>query len=342
MTRHALLLAALLATALAGCTGTEAAATRIAIDFPDPREDVEATVTLDAIAGHAQDGVPSAYAQLLAWRDASGTSVDIQEFSFGHCVDAIDGVPETPGCSPGAPGYWALSVNGEVAASGMDEIVLAQGDTVTWTYTPLEGSSSSASGGPALTVDPPAPTQGDMAMLTGTLDRAARLSVTGAAPLDAKAGPWMVHVPLEFGQTPVRVVADDGLATAAQDVVLVRLAPATVRAEFRSAVPPRDPIDVALWVDVDGHLSAPQYEGKGIPHPPHANVHDVMAALAAAGHPVEFSYHESFAFGVESIDGHGALSDWCYTVNGESASLGITGQEFRPGDVIEWSGCVVA
>lgn len=203
-------------------------------------------------------------------------------------------------------------------------------------------TTSTSPSGPTtlgLTVDAPAPTQQDMLMLTGTLDRAARLSVTGAKPIDAQAGQWTVQVPLEFGRTPVTVLADDGTSTARQELLLVRLAEATVRAEFASAIPPRDPLDVQLWIDIDEQASAPQYDGKGIPHPPHANVHDVMTVLDREGHAVEFSYHESFAFGVESIEGQGAFSDWCYRVNGEIADLGITGQQFEPGDEIEWFPC---
>lgn len=340
MTRPNALLALLLTvTALAGCSDDGEAATRIVIDFPAPHADVDDQVPLAASQEAAgADLAVNARHQLLAWSLATGTDVDIREFSFGHCLDAIDHVPPTPGCDPGAAGYWALSLNGEASQVGMDEVVLDAGDVVTWTYTPLEGSASSADA-PVLAVEVPAPTQNESMLLEGTVDRAARIS---AGPLSVDAnGPWSIAVPLEFGQNPVLVIADDGKQTTKQEVVLVRLAPATMTADFTSAVPPRPSLNDTIWLDVDAFLSAPAYAGKTLAHPPHANVHDALVAWVQAGRAVEFSYNANYGFGLESIEGHGALSEWCYDVNGESASLGITGQEFRPGDTIAWHSCIV-
>ena len=336
------LLAALLAfTALAGCTGDGAASTRLVIDFPEPRADVDAQIPLADVAGQA--GTASARGQLLAWGAASGTDVRIAQFTFGHCLDAIDGLPTKPGCSPGSEAYWALAVNGQAAASGMDEILLADGDVVTWTYTPIEAGSSSSAAGPVLTVDTPAPTQEDMVMLTGTLDRAARVSVTGAAPVDAEAGPWMVHVPLEYGHSNLTVIADDGEATSTQQVVAIRLAQATMEVVYTAAVPPHAATTHTVWYDPGAFASAALYEEAGAEHPPIANVHDVMVTWTQqTGIAVEYGGPGSFGFGVDKIDGVGqpltasAPPYWGYEVNGETAPLGITSMEVHPGDVIRW------
>jgi len=74
------------------------------------------------------------------------------------------------------------------------------------------------------------------------------------------------------------------------------------------------------------------------------NVHDVMAAWEAQhDHAVAYSYSSSFnSFSVERIDGEGnPLSAgeppwWCYQVNGEYASQGISIQRFTSGDIIAW------
>lgn len=354
MTTHDRLPAILAATlsltaALAGCSDG-AAATRIVLDFPDGHADVDAKVPLADIDDAAvSDGVRSAHAQLLAWSAASGTSVDIASFSFGHCVDAIDHLPETPGCSAGATAYWAMSVNGETTASGMDEILLSDGDVVTWTYTPLSSSSSSSSSGPALTVDPPAPTQQDMLMLTGTLDRDARVSVTGADPIDAKAGTWMVHIPLEYGQTPLVVTADDGAGSTKAQVVAVRLASATFEAKFTMAVPPHPDISDVVWYDPDEQASTPLYTAVGASHAEGATVHDLMVTWERqSGKAIDYTDAMSFeSFGVEGIDGVGQplTSDappwWCYKLNGQTSDFGISLQAIAPGDVVTWefAGC---
>lgn len=343
----ALLAALLAATALAGCTGDDAPAARLVIDFPEPHADVDAKVLIADLADPA--GTATARGQLLAWAAATGTDVDVAEFTFGHCVDAIDGLPTKPGCSPGSEAYWALAVNGQAAASGMDEVLLAAGDVVTWTYTPIDAASStSSSSGPALTVDAPAPTQQDMLMLTGTLDRAARLSVTGAAPLDAQAGPWMVHVPLEYGHSNLTIIADDGEATSTQTVVAIRLASATFEAKFTMAVPPHADLSDLVWYDPDELASAPLYTGTSATHPPEANVHDLMVTWERqSGKAIEYSSPGAFGFGVNKIDGVGqpltasAPPYWCYTLNGETADLGISAQTLAPGDVVTWefAGC---
>ena len=188
-----------------------------------------------------------------------------------------------------------------------------------------------------VTVDTPAPTQTETATVTGSVNHDALVSIDGGPSIDVPAGRWSLTTQvLDFGRTPSVVRVSDGVHSVSSNVTFVRLAPATLSAEFTSAVPPRAPIEDTVWFDVDAFLSAPQYEAAGVAHPPHANVHD---ALVAWGRDIVYSGPGSFGFGVESIEGHGALSDWCYDVNGESAPLGITDMEFTPGDAIAWHGC---
>lgn len=344
-----LLVALLVSTALAiaGCTGNET--TRLSIDFDGQAAAVSATVAFDGTrhAAHLYRaaGIPerdfvTVHDQLEAWSQTSGIPYEATSFnaSFGtgFFLNAIAGIT-----ADGATAFWSLHVNGAESNLGMSDVQLRAGDRVAWKYTRLEadaGNADAGTGSLGLAVEPPQPTRDTTIALNGTLAKAATLSV-GAHRLAADAGPWTLDVPLDYGQTPVRIVADDGTTTEQRNLILVRLAPATVSAEFASAVPPRANIQDEVWLDIDAHLSAPDYEGRNQPHPPHANIHDVLVAWAQAGRTLELSYHETFAFGVESIEGHGALSDWCYTLNGQTAELGITGQAFTPGDVIAWSGC---
>jgi hypothetical protein len=343
----ALVAALALATSmlLPGCTNGAAASTRIIIDFPDPHADVDDAVPIAKIEGIGSE--VNAHNQLLAWAAATGTDVDVSSFSFGHCVDAIDHLPETPGCSMGATAYWALSFNGQEASSGMDEILLADGDVVTWTYTPLGNSSSSASG-PKLTVDAPAPTQEAMLMLTGTLDRDARLSVTGAKAVDAEAGSWMVHVPIDVGHTPLTITADDGSSSTQLQVVAVRLASATFQAKFTMAVPPHSAVDDLVWYDPAAMVSASLYNGTDVQHPPAATVHDLMVTWSnQTGKGIVYSYFAGLGFSPDKIDGVGqpltssAPPYWCYKLNGATSDFGISLQEVHPGDVVTWeyAGC---
>lgn len=337
--RAPLLAAIVPAMILAGCTSQDPAMTRLVIDFPAGHSDVDALVPL-AVAANAHE-------QLLAWSRASGIPVAIQAFSFGSCLDSIDGLPEVPGCSMEASAYWALHLDGEVAEVGMDDAQLVAGQVVMWTLVPLSpvrdpGSQvdTGSQSGLRLVVDPLIPTKNETVRLAGTVSQDAIVSA-GSQSVEVAAGSWFFDLAIDHGQTPLTVTADDGRSVQQTQVVAIRLAKATLSAEFTSAVPPRNSIEDEVWIDIDSLLSAASYEERGIQHPSYANVHDVLVAWTQMGRAIEFSYHESYGFGVESIEGHGALSDWCYDVNGSSADLGITGQEFKPNDSISWHGCVV-
>lgn len=210
---------------------------------------------------------------------------------------------------------------------------------------------------PQLAVAPPEATQGATTTITGTLDRAARITIlgvwhgaqqVGAPPLDAPAGAWSVQVGLDYGRTNLTVIADDGHATTEVHVVAVRLASATFEARFTAAVPPHDPISDLVWYDPDELASASLYPGTAATHPPTANVHDLMVTWERqAGKTITYSEPAAFGFGVNAIDGVGQPLDssappyWCYKLNGATADLGISAQPLVPGDVVAWeyAGC---
>lgn len=121
--------------ALSGCTGDAPEATTILVDFPDSDADIEASITLEQIRQEAGGEPPSAYHQLQAWSKATEISIEVREFTFGHCLDRINSLPEVAGCSAESNAYWALAVNGQVSSVGMDEVQLREGDTVSWTLT---------------------------------------------------------------------------------------------------------------------------------------------------------------------------------------------------------------
>jgi hypothetical protein len=336
----------LLATvALAGCDqDLDSAGTFLEVRFAGQATDLDSSLDTDldsrpTAAQYDRDGIPhpdgfTAHDQLELWSQTghtyNATSYPDTGFGAGYFLTDIEGI------AGGASAYWSLAINGVSSDVGMSEAILHDGDTVTWTLTSLGGATNDPD--PiGVTVDQPAPTQGETTTVTGSVNHPALVSIDGGPSLDVKGGRWTLTTQkLDFGRTPGVVRVDDGVHSVTANVTFVRLASATISAEFASAVPPRAAIEDTFWFDVDAYLSAPQYEAAGIQHPPHANVHDAMVAW---GHEVEYSGPGDFGFGVESIEGHGALSDWCYDINGASASLGITDMQFTPGDVIAWHGC---
>jgi hypothetical protein len=338
------LLLAITCLAFAGCADGSAT-THLEIRFAGQAADVDADVGSDLSSrptadAYSQAGIAhvdgyTAHDQLQDWKDSGGLDFSAQSFngSFGagFFLTSIGGV-----AADGSSAYWSLAINGKASDVGMSDAVLGDGDTVTWTYTAV-GASAPADPDPiGVTVDPAAPTQAETTTITGSVNKDALVSIDGGPSADVKAGRWQLTTQvLDFGRTATVVRVDDGVHSVAVNVTLIRLAPATISAEF-AAVPPRASIEDTVWFDVDAFLSAPQYEAAGIEHPPHANIHDAMVAW---GREVEYSGPGTFGFGVESIEGQGYFGDWCYDVNGESAPLGITDMEFKPGDVIAWHGC---
>jgi hypothetical protein len=292
----ALLLAA--AAVLAGCvegddSGSSLDATFLEVRFGGhhPQGDVEATIEASLSSRptadqYRRDGIPhpdgfTAHDQLEAWRLEYGRTYAATSFngSFGagYFLTAIDGVT-----ADGTTAYWALAINGQASDVGMSEAVLAEGDSVTWIYTPV-----------------------------GELET-----------LDSAAGP-----------------AEPAKAT---------LAEATFNVLF-TAQPGHEGTSHKVLFDPARLSSAPMYEGTDTERATTYTVHDLMVDWTAqTGIPVEYSDPGAFGFGVNAIDGVGQpLSSslppyWCYTLNGDTADLGISLQTVAPGDVVEWeySTCV--
>lgn len=153
----------------------------------------------------------------------------------------------------------------------------------------------------------------------------------------------VVAVALDFGRTNVTITADDGINTVSESFMAVRLAPATFEVDYGAASSKAEVHD-DLWLDIHAFHSASMYEQEGGEHPGFPNVHDVMVFWEQeTGHVVEYGYSQGFqSFSVSRIDGEGnpltasAPPYWCYDINGEPASLGITLEPFTPGDTIRW------
>ncbi|HJQ93689.1 MAG TPA: DUF4430 domain-containing protein [Candidatus Thermoplasmatota archaeon] len=351
-----LLLAAL---GMAGCaeTGSDAQ-TSLQVRFGGHSADLDSMVDADlgsrpTASRYESDGVPhpdgfTAHDQLEAWAQTghtyNATAYQDTGFGAGYFLTDIDGV-----AADGATAFWALSVNGQESSVGMSEAVLHDGDTVTWTYTPVGDSAANDPNPIGVTVDPPPPTQAETTKVTGSVNRPARVSIDGGPGIDVEAGRWeLVSQPLAFGQTPGKVRVEDGVHSVVVNVTFVRLASATFEALY-TAYPVHDDTSDLIWYDPGTLASLPLYDGKGAARAATYSVHDFMVAWSTAtGREVEYSYSESFGFGVSKIDGVGQPLDssappyWCYKVNGESADLGISLQPMAPGDVVTWeyAGCM--
>ena len=230
----------------------------------------------------------------------------------------------------------------------------------------LAGCSGDASG-PDAPVSQPTPS-GDQtapapAALTLTVDAGTVATQADALPVNITVGrPALVQVSagdfsfeheaeasvvvavaLGYGRTNVTITADDGTSTARETFVAVRLAPATFEVDYGVASSKAE-IQDELWLDIHAFHSAALYTQQGGDHPGFANVHDVMVFWEQdKGHTVEYGYSEGFqSFSVSRVDGEGnpltasAPPYWCYDINGEAASLGITLEPFTPGDTIRW------
>jgi hypothetical protein len=345
------------ALALAGCTAG-AAVTHVEVHFAGKADDLAADVASDLASRptaerYKADRIPhpdgyTAHDQLEDWRRHDGPAYAAtafnSSFGAGYFLDSIAGV-----AADGTTAYWALAVNGRAADLGMSDIVLHQGDTVDWTYTPVPAASSNGTTATdLLTVEPAQPTQGDSVTLRGQVARDAAVSVRNGPSVQAKKGAWTLTVPLAaYGHTPVTLVADDGHATQSADLVLVRLASATFETRY-TAYPAHDDGSDVVWYDPGVHASLPLYDGKAAPRTDQFSVHDLMVDWTAqTGEPIEYGYSESFGFSVSKIDGIGQPVDaslppyWCYKVDGQTADFGISLQPLLPGQTVTWeyAGC---
>lgn len=348
----------LLLVPFAGCSDDGAATTRLEIRFAGKAADVATDVSSDLSsrptqplydeAGIAHADGYTAHDQLWDWKTAAGSDVEAESFngSFGagFFLVSVAGVE-----ADGTEAYWALSINGQESSVGMSDVVLHDGDTVTWTYTSVGAAAATDPDPIGVTVDPPAPTQGETATVTGSVNHDARVSLDGGPSIEAKAGRWtLTSHPLAYGQTQATVRVDDGVHSVAVPVTFTRLASATFEARF-TAYPLHEDLTDLLWYDPSGLASAPMYEGKAAPRAPTFTVHDFMQVWSSQKtRAVTYSYSDSFGYGVEAIDGVGQPLDssappyWCYKLDGESADLGISLQPLAPGSVVTWeyAGCM--
>jgi hypothetical protein len=350
------LLLALACLAFAGCADG-AATTHVEVRFSGQASDTDADVASDLSSrptadAYAQAGIAhvdgyTAHDQLQDWKDAGGLDFAAQSFngSFGSgfFLTSLGGV-----AADGSSAYWSLSINGEASDVGMSDAILHAGDRVTWTYTRVGAVAPTDPDPIGVTVDPPAPTQGETATVTGSVNHPARISIDGGPSVEAGAGRWSLESPpLAFGRTPAVLRIDDGVHSVAVDVTFVRLASGTFEALY-TAYPLHADISDVVWYDPGVLASLPQYEGKATARATAYSVHDFMAAwTTATGREIEYSYSDDFGFGVSKVDGIGqpisaaAPPYWCYKVNGETADLGISLQPMQPGDVVTWEygGC---
>jgi hypothetical protein len=345
--------------ALAGCAGDDGATTHLEIRFGDGRPDASYTVRSDlgsrpTAAMYDRDGVPhpdayTVHDQLEDWSRQTGkaytaTSYADTGFGAGYFLTGLDGLDADE-----ASAYWALTVDGQESQTGMSQATVADGGQVVWAFTRVDTSASADPDPIGVTIDPPAATRTQTAVLTGSVNHPATVSIDGGPSIEAEAGRWSLGSgPLAYGQNPARVRIEDGVHSVVRDVVFVRLSQATLEAVF-TASPDHDTISSEVWYDPSHLASAAMYEGSDVERATTYTVHDLMVDWTAqTGTVVEYGGPGAFGFSVESIDGIGQPLDsslppyWCYTVNGESASLGISLQTVAPGDVVTWeySTCV--
>lgn len=343
--------------ALAGCTAGETATTRLEVHFSGQASDIAVDVPADlgsrpTSGRYALDRIPhpdgyTAHDQLQDWADTGGAGYEAtafnSSFGAGYFLTRIGAV-----AADGATAYWSLAINGQESAVGMSEAILGDGDVVTWTYT-AAAEAVQDSDPIGVTVDPPAPTQGETATVTGSVNKDARVSLDGGPSIEAKAGRWSLTTqPLAYGQTATKLRVEDGVHSVVVNVTLVRLASGTFEAKYTAYPMHEDSRDV-VWYDPGVLASLAMYDGKAAPRADAFSVHDFMVAWSAqTGRAVEYSYSESFGFGVNKIDGVGQPLDssappyWCYKLDGTSASLGISLQPMEPGAVVTWeyAGCM--
>ncbi|MHB1261736.1 MAG: DUF4430 domain-containing protein [Thermoplasmatota archaeon] len=218
-----------------------------------------------------------------------------------------------------------------------------------------ESATVSSSSSPVLdpapigvTVDPPAPTQGETATVTGSVNKEATISLDGGPSIDVQAGRWSLESQaLAYGTTATKLRVEDGVHSVVTNVTFVRLASGTFEAKY-TAYPVHDDTSHVVWYDPSVLASLPQYEGRATPRAATFSVHDFMAAWTAqTSREIEYSYNEAFGFGVDKIDGVGQPLDssappyWCYKLDGSSPDLGISLQPMEPGQVVTWeyAGC---
>jgi hypothetical protein len=203
-----------------------------------------------------------------------------------------------------------------------------------------------------ITLAAPAPTHEATALLQGTVDRPADLTVQAmrekgpilfTTQVHANAT-WSLAVPVPVGHTRLEVSTTDG---GFANVTAIRLAFATFEAKYTAYPVHADSTDL-VWFDPDTLASASMYVGKEAPRAAQYTVHDFMVDWTTqTGTPIDYGYSGSFGYSVSKIDGVGQPVDasappyWCYKLNGTTADLGISLEPMPTAATLTWeyAGC---
>jgi hypothetical protein len=355
-----LLTALVLTTMLSGCSNDPVTGfTQLEVDFAGSRAAGDQVVRV-AVPFNADDRPtepiyashdakhPDFYSAFDQLADGLGSAALQYEVNFdpryGPFLSSIGGKPNAT-----EEAFWEMSVNGQVATAGMGDVELSKDDKVTWHLTVFQAVPRFDTTS-LVQAAAPAPGQEALRSLSGTLAPGVTLSarlVDGQRirilePV-VEGTTWSLDVQAPYGQSEVQVTADDGETTQRLVIPLVRLAEATLEVKYTAAVPPHAATSDVVAYDPDAFASASMYEGKDAAHPGIANVHDLMVTWTAqTGTPIVYDYFDGLGFSPSSFDGIGqpvsasAPPYWCFKVNGQSSSFGITLQPVAPGDVVTW------
>lgn len=169
---------------------------------------------------------------------------------------------------------------------------------------------------------------------------------TFRGPVDADRT-W--NIPLVFGVNAIDVTAVAPSVSLTESIHVVRLGATTLRMNYGVWHPSyqgsQHVEDYEIWIDLSSRPSAGQYEKAGGTHVDFFTAHDQLFVFETiTGKHVEYSYSASFqGFSVSRIDGAGSPVSassppwWCYTVNGDSNTNGISIQPIVPGDAVVWT-----
>lgn len=199
---------------------------------------------------------------------------------------------------------------------------------------------------PAVTVPTDLTVRSPEAVVEGSVDREATVSAvlvdddeTTPVGSEETDGPFTFTFPVPYGQSTLRVTADDGSRTTTVEVEILRTAPGTHAVVFRGPTAPEDRED-PFEFDPDSFPSAPLYDGCEVAHPGYHTVHDAMLVWQeATGADVTYSDCGQFGYSVEAIEGYEQPGFWCYARNGSTDVLGISSEPFEPEDQVTWDSC---
>lgn len=167
-----------------------------------------------------------------------------------------------------------------------------------------------------------------------------------------QAGNHVVLLPLEFGNSQISAILDDGTSTFSHEAQVARLSQANLSVHYNGYLGATDEA-ATIWFNIDAPYSASYYDGTNVAHPGYGTVHDFMVEWEnQTGVEFEYAFSSGLGYTVSKIDGVGSPVSvvpgdpsenfyWLYTIDGESAELGISAQEMTPGANVAWclGGC---